>query len=254
MRLGMMQPYFFPYLGYFALIAVADRWVVFDTCQFRRRSWVNRNRVLSSGENGWKYLRVPVRKAVRDTPICDIRIADPASLRDSIRRNLDEYERRNAPWYSETAQLVDNCLSISDDRVSTLLVRCLQLTCDHLCMPFSPTLFTELDLSFPSAGPGDWALLTAVELGASEYINPPGGVTLFNPALFDAQGVQLLFLQHDLPVYSQKHPYFVAGLSIIDVLMWNGREETRRMIDACQILTPSEMMAKNENSDVRHTA
>ena len=254
MRLGMMQPYFFPYLGYFGLIAVTDRWVVFDTAQYRRCSWVNRNRVLSSGDNGWKYLRVPVRKAIQNTPISDIRISDPASFRDSILRNLDEYERRDAPCFSETVQLIFDCLNTSDDRLSSLLVRTLQLTCDHLRLPFSPSLFSELHLSFPNAGPGDWALETAVALGASEYVNPPGGVALFDSAMFDRHGVRLLFLRHELPAYSQNQACFLAGLSIIDVLMWNGRRKTRRMIDACHIMTPAELAAWNEGSDVRRSA
>ena len=59
MRLGMMQPYFFPYLGYYSLIAATDHWVVFDTAQYIRRGWVNRNRVLSTGSDGWKYAENP---------------------------------------------------------------------------------------------------------------------------------------------------------------------------------------------------
>jgi len=250
----MMQPYFFPYLGYFGLIAATDRWVVFDTAQYMRRSWVNRNRVLCSGKNGWKYLRVPVCKADRETPICEIRIADLPSLRDEVRRNLDAYERRNAPFFSETAQLIDNCLRPTDDQLSALLFRSLQLTCDHLLLPFSAQVFSKTGLSFPNAGPGDWALRTAAALGASEYVNPPGGITLFDASAFERQGIRLSFLRHELPTYSQRQPSFLASLSIIDVLMWNGREETRRMVDAYHILSPAETAAWNERSDVRHSA
>ena len=236
-----MQPYFFPYLGYFGLIAATDRWVVFDTPQYMRRSWVNRNRVVSSGADGWKYLCAPVRKAARETSIGEIRLANVNSLRTDVLRNLDEYERRNAPAYAETAALVDDCLNVADDRLCSLLVQSLQKTCDHLQLPFSPELFSQLSLPIGNVGPGEWALKTAAALGASEYINPPGGRELFNPAEFERLGIRLSFLEHDLPEYSQQRAEFLAGLSIIDVLMWNGRQVTRQMIDRYRIVTAGEL-------------
>ena len=77
LRLGIMQPYFFPYAGYFGLMAAVDRWVVFDTPQYIRKGWVSRNRVRSTGRDAWKYIRIPVAKAPRETAICDMRLADP---------------------------------------------------------------------------------------------------------------------------------------------------------------------------------
>ena len=60
MKLGIMQPYFFPYLGHFALIAAVDEWIVFDITQYTRKSWVNRNRVLRP-DGGWQYVSIPLR-------------------------------------------------------------------------------------------------------------------------------------------------------------------------------------------------
>ena len=69
MKLGIMQPYFMPYLGYFQLMHAVDQWVVFDTPQYIRRGWVNHNRVLTRGKDEWKYIGIPVAKANRNTPI-----------------------------------------------------------------------------------------------------------------------------------------------------------------------------------------
>ncbi|MFN8710728.1 MAG: WbqC family protein, partial [Planctomyces sp.] len=74
MRLGMMQPYFFPYVGYFSLIHATDHWVVFDSAQYIRRGWVNRNRILSTGESPWKYIRIPVQHSDMETRISEILI------------------------------------------------------------------------------------------------------------------------------------------------------------------------------------
>lgn len=238
MRLGMMQPYFFPYLGYIALIAATDHWVVFDTAQYIRRGWVNRNRVLSSGVSGWKYVRVPVAKAPQTAAIREMQIDAPTQLQDSIMRQLDEYRCQQPPFYRETVDLLDSCLSGVPDHLTPFLVHCLQQTCKHLQIPFQPVLFSDMSVTIPDQPqPGDWALSTAMHLQAHEYINPPGGRELFAPAAFAQAGIRLTFLQHNLPVYSQGQADFLPGLSVIDTLMWNGREATRQMIDDYKLHT-----------------
>ena len=72
-RLGIMQPYFFPYLGYFDLINRTDRWIVFDTAQYIRHGWVNRNRILHS-DSEWQYILVPLKKHSRKAAIKDIAV------------------------------------------------------------------------------------------------------------------------------------------------------------------------------------
>ena len=76
MKVGIMQPYFFPYLGYFDLINRVDKWIVFDTPQYIRHGWVNRNRILHPHQ-GWQYIVVPLKKHDRDTSINQIETADP---------------------------------------------------------------------------------------------------------------------------------------------------------------------------------
>jgi hypothetical protein len=98
----MMQPYFFPYVGYFSLIHATDCWVVFDTAQYRRRAWVNRNRMLSDNKEGWSYVRIPVVHSPRETRICDIRIDDSQTWIDQLIDQLQAYRQRRAPQYVDT--------------------------------------------------------------------------------------------------------------------------------------------------------
>jgi len=227
----MMQPYLFPYLGYFALIEATDRWVVFDTPQYIRRGWVNRNRVLSSGAAGWKHICVPVSKASRETPIRNIRIADRSSLSINITNSLTDYKHWGAPFYNETQELIRSCLSIDTNDLTQLLVHCLKCTCEHIDLVFDPCLYSNLNVESPGdPHPGDWARLTAIHMNASEYINPLGGRELFSLAAFEAAGIKLSILKHCLPEYPQGPHKFQQGLSIIDVLMWNGRSLTRKLV------------------------
>ena len=245
MRLGMMQPYFFPYLGYFALIAATDRWVVFDAAQYIRRGWVNRNRVLTTGANGWKYIRIPTADGPRTQRICDMKIAGSHEWREHVVRHLDCYRKRRAPFCDETTQFVADVLRSCRGSLCDVITECLIETCRHVGLKLHYDMYSELQLKEVNvSSPGDWALETSKHFDAEVYINPPGGRQLFDVAAFSAAGVSLQFLTHRLPAYEQRQSEFLSGLSVIDVLMWNGRERTRSLIDDYVIETANEPAVK----------
>ena len=132
MRMGMMQPYFFPYLGYFGLIDATDHWIVFDTPQYIRRGWVNRNRVLSTGSAGWKYARIPVASCDSATPIREVRIATRQEWQRELFDSLDAYRLRKAPHYQQTISYLQNTLSLRTQNLSELLVHWLNCCCQRL--------------------------------------------------------------------------------------------------------------------------
>jgi hypothetical protein len=96
MKIGIMQPYFFPYPGYFSLIAQCDKWVVFDIPQYIRHGWVNRNRILHP-KDGWQYIVVPVKKHSRNTAICDIHISGNTNWSERILHQTGHY-KKHAPF------------------------------------------------------------------------------------------------------------------------------------------------------------
>jgi hypothetical protein len=226
MRLGIMQPYFFPYIGYFDLIYRADRWVTFDTAQYIRHGWVNRNRILHPTE-GWLYIIVPTRRHKRETPIREIRIKEDGRWRDRLLGQLQHYKSK-APFFDDVLDLVSSCLRDSNDSLSRLNVRSLASVCDYLDIPFRALVFSEMDLGLgPIEGPGDWALRIAESMGASEYLNPPGGAGLFDPAKFEAAGIRLTIQEPLSFVYNCDGYEYQPHLSIVDVLMWNSPETVR---------------------------
>jgi len=223
MKLAVMQPYFFPYLGYFDLIHSVDQWVVFDTAQYIRHGWVNRNRVLHP-TNGWQYIIVPLVKHHRHVPINEIRIVERSDWREYIERQLQHYRGR-APHFSSVMTLVDNCLNVSDRSLARLNVEIIGKVCRFLDIPLALHNLSEMDLALgPIEGPGDWALRIAEALGAREYVNPPGGKDLFDGAKFAASGIRLTIQQPIEFTYECPGYRFEPGLSIVDVLMWNSRE------------------------------
>jgi hypothetical protein len=230
MRLAIMQPYFFPYLGYFDLINYSDRWIVFDTAQYIRHGWVNRNRILHPKE-GWQYIIVPLKKHSRNTAIKDIEVSGDSGWHNRILGQIQHYKKK-APYFDMTYQFVQECLSIKEHSLSRLNAAILEKVCRHLGISFNYEYYSEMDLRLGSVeGPDDWALRIAEALRAEEYVNPPGGTEIFDPAKFEAIGIKLTI--RNLPVleYPCKGYECVPGLSIIDVLMWNSPEKVKEYLE-----------------------
>lgn len=230
-RIGMMQPYFFPYPGYFSLIQATDRWVIFDTAQYIRRGWVNRNRVLSTGNSIWKYMRVPVRHTNPDTPISQVSVDNRQDWQRKLVDGLDFYRLRRAPHYRATIEFIEDTISLQTEQLSDLVRHCLLQCCQYLSIPIHWSNHSETSPGNADANkPGDWAFLTTQSLGGTAYINAPGGRHLFDSAQFRRAGIELLFLEPVQPRYEQSRQHFEPDLSIIDVLMWNDVSAVRQMI------------------------
>ena len=243
-RAGIMQPYFFPYAGYFGLMDAADVWIVFDTAQYIRRGWVNRNRVLTKSKQHWKHTGAAVRKAPQETPIHEILLADPAEWTTQVVRDLDYYRDHHAPNYDDVTALVINVgrrlqLSPHPSQLNSLLWHALDETRQWLELPIEMRRFSEIESELKLAeirGPGDWALRISEALGATHYVNPPGGRDLFDADAFHTLGMQLEILHPQLPPYHQTgQTEFIPGLSILDVMMWNTPAAARAHAQAYEI-------------------
>lgn len=236
MKLGMMQPYAFPYLGYFQLIHHCDKWVVFDDTQFVRKSWITRNRILHpEPAKQWQYLAIPVHHEPLGTVIGDVTIDHDRDWKDAILGKLSSY--RQAPCYNDVRALVAACLDAECESIVQWNVSALQFVCDYLGVRFDYEYSSAIPYNRAAVThPGQWALETASTLGASEYVNPAGGHEIFRAGEFNARGLKLRFLRPVLKSYAQGRGGFVAALSIIDVMMWNRIGQIRDMLDAYEII------------------
>ena len=229
MKIGIMQPYFFPYLGYFELIARTERWIVFDVVKYSSRSWMNRNRILHPRQ-GWQYVTAPVRKAPSGTAIFDISLVDKAAAHRRILRQIEHY-KRGTPYFQEVERLIGAAFSVASDRLVDVNVAGLSAVCDYLGLAFNYDLCSELDLEFAEVShAGSWALAIAQQLGATEYLNPPGGRSIFRQDEWDAASIGLSFTELPRLAYNCGRHAFIEHLSILDVLMWNDPAIVRRAL------------------------
>jgi hypothetical protein len=250
-KLGIMQPYFFPYLGHFALIAAVDEWVVFDISQYTRKSWINRNRVLRA-DKGWQYISIPLRQSSIHIKISEAKIDRTAELERYVFGKLSHYNKR-APYFAQVCEIVRQAFAgVEDGSLVSLNIRGLSSVCAYLGIPFRYRICSRLGLQFPGTlQAGQWAPWIAGRLGAQAYINPAGGRALFDAADFAKENVELRFLEFAPFAYATPGYTFEPDLSILDVLMWNSQSTIVQAIrDHSSLISATELdgpVAINDN-------
>jgi len=235
MRLAIMQPYFFPYLGYYSLIKKTDKFILFDTVQYIRHGWIERNRILKPAE-GWQYVAVPLEKKSFGTLIHELTIKNTEDWKEKLFRQLEHYRKR-APFYRETVRVIEDSLRINTNSIVMLNENILKTTCQYFQIPLNISIYSGMNLTVGEVThPGEWALQISKAHNAKEYLNPIGGMEIFRPDQFADAGIELRFLENNLKPYSQRRPIFEAGLSIIDVMMFNNIESIVTLIDDVTVL------------------
>lgn len=231
MKIGMMQPYFFPYIGYFSLIKYCEKWIIFDSVKYINKGWVNRNRILKQNGLETNYITVPIERISSKTLIKDIKINKNIDWKNKILGELTIYKK--APFFKEVMFIVNDVLSYNTESLCELNIYSLKVICKYLNINFNFQIFSQLK-DFPVESvqaPDEWALYTAKYFNATEYVNPPGGKSFFNPIKYQSLGIKLTFLAPILNEYKTFSPTFIPGLSIIDVMFWNSKEDINKMLD-----------------------
>lgn len=234
MKIAIMQPYLFPYIGYFSLIKNTDHFVFFDTPQYIRKGWINRNRIL--GTNGKDiYFTVPVEKCPRETPIKEVKISHNEDWQEKWMGQLTIYKKR-APYYSTIMQLVRDVLSCDTQYISEMAINSVIKTCQYLGIELNYDVYSKMNLPlFEVEAPDEWALGITREMKYDTYVNPPGGKTFFDANKYKKANIELEFLTQEIQKYNQRIREFVPGLSILDVMMFCTPEEIRSMMDSYKI-------------------
>ena len=235
MKIGIMQPYFFPYIGYFQLLNMVDKYVVYDTASFANNKWGFRNRILINGAPG--FFRVKTLKASQNKRFDEIGVSnDIKTKRYSIHTLECAYGK--APYFSEAMPVLEQFLTADYDNLAACNVASIRLICDYLGIQTEILLMSELacgrDLK------KQYRIFDVCKaLGCNEYINSIGGTELYDFEEFRENGIELAFLKSDEIVYPQFGAEFVPDLSIIDVMMFNPVQEIRDMLNRYTLITSS---------------
>lgn len=222
-----MQPYLFPYLGYFQLIAAVDEFVLGDDLQYVKESWINRNRVLINRQE--KMITFPLRKSGHLSRIKEKYFADDFSKQRSALLKQLRNAYANATCFGEVFPLLEELIEHDDMNLARYAEHTIRGICSYLGIATAIRLSSSLELGCFSDRQ-ERVIATVRRLGGDTYLNPIGGVPLYDPGYFAQHGIGLRFHRMDPVAYRQFGNPFVPSLSIIDVLMFNPKPEMKRLL------------------------
>lgn len=225
MQVAIMQPYLFPYLGYYQLAACVDQFVFCDDVKFITRGFINRNSILA--QYGTLRITMTVAAASQNRNICEHRFApDSSKVIETIR-----HAYHKAPHYSEVFPRIRAVLEAEDRDVTALCRASIATVMDYLELPFRHRLSSAMDYD-RQAGRTGRLVDICKRLGADTYVNSIGGTALYKREEFALHGIDLRFLKMRELEYPQRkgQKHFVPKLSMIDTLMWCDPQHVRELL------------------------
>lgn len=225
MKVGIMQPYFFPYLGYWQLINAVDKYVIYDDVNYIKRGWINRNRIIYQGRI--RYINLFLKGASQNRLINEIEVGCASQNQKNLILLKEAY--KDAPYFDVAYPLIEKIISQKEKNLSKYngnLIRCL---CDYLEIKTQILYSSEIKKDSNLKGQEKIMAICQI-LGASEYYNAIGGQGLYDYGYFSDHGIKLYFLKGDEVQYKQFGEDFFANLSIIDLMMFNSSKSIQEML------------------------
>ena len=230
MKLGVMQPYFMPYIGYFQLMKAVDKYVVYDDVNFIKRGWVNRNNILVKGKK--VMFTIALKQASQNKLFNEIEIGDDfKKLMKTFQMNYSK-----AVNYDQTMALMERIVSFPNRQLAIFIANSLQEILNYLSIDTEILLSSDIPKSNLLRGK-DKILQLCRTLEANVYYNAIGGRSLYDKEEFATYGITLNFIDTVISPYSQLYTEeFISHLSIIDVLMNNTKEKVNHLLDSYLII------------------
>lgn len=226
MKLGIMQPYFVPYIGFWQLLNAVDEYVIYDDVNFIKGGWINRNRILVNGNA--QYFNIQMKGASSFKLIKDVEV-DMSPVWRSKALSTITMAYKKAPYYAAVYPLLERIILCEETCLSAYVANSIQLISDYLGIKTKIWISSELEQD-RTLQAEKRVLDICKRMGASEYYNAIGGQDLYSKEVFAEHGLKLSFLKTNPISYPQFRNEFVPNLSIIDVLMFNSPEEIQIML------------------------
>lgn len=233
MKLAIMQPYIFPYIGYWQLLANSDEFIFFDVVKYNKRSWMNRNRILHPDKKKeFQYITVPVAKHERGELIKNIALNNNEKWKNKILGELTIYQKLKAPYYNDTIDLIHSIFSKEYETLLSLSIESTEMICSYLDIKLKYKIASDINFDRTKIkDPGDWALEISKAQKATSYLNPCSGYEIFDEDKYKSNGISLGFIKSNLTPYKQSwRENFTPGLSIIDVMMFNSKDTIIKLL------------------------
>ena len=220
-----MQPYLFPYIGYFQLIAAVDLFILYDNIKYTKKGWINRNRMLQNGKD--VIFTLPLKSASDSLDVRERELAADFNRDKFLNQFIGAYRR--APFFAQTFPLVEQIVRHEDANLFRFLHHSVVRTCEHLGITTEIRVSSGVAIDHKLRNQ-DKVLALCEAVGASTYLNAIGGTELYSTEAFRSHGIELQFLRSAPLDYAQFGGAFVPWLSIIDVMMFNSVDTIKRCL------------------------
>ncbi|WP_297045484.1 WbqC family protein [uncultured Desulfovibrio sp.] len=231
-KIAVMQPYLFPYIGYWQLIASVDCFVFYDDANYINKGWINRNRILLHGEP-YKFI-LPLSHASQNKKINEIFVCPNFLTRKKLLKTIT-IAYKNTENYKRIFHIIEKTI-MSDGKISDIIYNSTQELCEYLGIKTKFYLSSNLQYKKSDSDSAQEKIIKIVHtLGGDVYINPIGGQHLYSKKFFLENNISLFFINSNINQYKQKADVFYSNLSIIDILMFNSEENIHKMLNQYEL-------------------
>lgn len=232
MTIAIMQPYIFPYIGYFQLINAVDKFIIYDDVNFINKGWINRNNILVSGQA--HLFTIPLKDASQNKLINEVELMNGDQWKKKFLKTVQQSYQK-APNYQKVFVLVEEIVLLESGTISELALNALKKVCTYMDIGTEIVSSSEIYKN-SNLKAQDRILDICKQETASQYINPIGGMELYDRTIFANENIRLNFLKSVASPYSQFKNAFVPWLSIIDVLMFNDAENINTLLKEYELI------------------
>lgn len=237
MKIGIMQPYFIPYISYFQLINAVDKFIIYDDVNYIKAGWINRNRILVDGKV--EYINVPIKKASQNKLINETEVLKDKRIISKELKKV-EYNYKKALYFKDGYDLFNNIMSSDYKTISEFNTKSIKLICKFLNIDTEIILSSSLEKNNKLKGE-DKIINICNVLNASEYYNPIDRTDLYSVERFKENNINLRYLKtKDIRYIQSKNDFskknFKSNLSILDVIMHNSKEEIQEYLSRYELI------------------
>lgn len=229
MTLAIMQPYLFPYIGYWQLINAVDTFIIYDDVNFIKQGYINRNSIFSNGKA--QLFTLELIGASSNKLINEIEIGN--NINKILKTITQSYIK--APFFEDVITLIEEILTNKEKNLGRFIGFSLEKISEYLEIntKFIYSSNIEKDNTLKAQ---DKVIDICKNLNAKKYINAIGGQELYSKEIFKQNRIELNFLKTELVEYKQFKNDFVPYLSIIDILMFNSKDEIKKMLNRFELI------------------
>jgi len=228
MKVAIMQPYFFPYIGYWQLINAADTFVVYDNIQFTKKGWFHRNNILINEKK--TLFTIPLKKGSDYLDVKDRFLADDSKRQLIKIVSQIEQSYKKSPYFFDVFPLIKDIFLSDEKNLFNYTLNSIFTICNYLNIKTKMVVSSEITIDHTLRSQ-EKVIALCKKLNASHYINPIGGVHLYDHNEFKENGIELNFLQAELIEYPQFNNSFEPYMSIIDIMMFNSKDDIIKMLN-----------------------